>query len=108
MALEFQLIRWRDIPSLVKVRSGSLRKSQQLPKRFQGAISAAALRAGKTSSEAYMSEWRTTAWQEREGELAALIELLVAELEDSYPPSRLRALVRRGGLEDGPELEKVG
>jgi hypothetical protein len=106
MTVEFQVIQWRDIPAQVKVRAGKKRKGQQLSKRFQAAISAAALRAGKTDSEEYMSEWYTTDWQEREGEPEAVIEELMAELENSYPKSRLQALVRKGGLEDGPLLEK--
>ncbi len=107
MTTKFQVIRWRDIPAQVKVRAGEKRKGQQLSKRFQAAISAAALRAGKTGSEEYMSEWRSSDWQEREGEPEALIEDLVTELENNYPASRLQALVRKGGLEEGPLLEKA-
>jgi hypothetical protein len=101
------VIQWRDIPAQVKVRAGKKRKGQPLSKRFQAAISAAALRAGKTDSKEYMSEWHTSDWQERKGEPEALIEDLVAEIENSYPTSRLQALVRQGGWEEGPLLEKM-
>lgn len=54
-----------------------------------------------------MSEWHTSDWQEREGEPEEAIEDLVAQIEAKYPKSRLQALVRQGGLEDGPLLEKA-
>jgi len=55
--------------------------------------------AGKTGADDYLAEWRSAAWQEREGELQAVAEAAVAEIEVAYPPERLRALVAQRGLE---------
>ncbi len=99
MTVKYQVIFWRDIPAQVKVRMGSKRSGRPLSKRFQVAIDEAAMRAGKTESTAYMSEWRMSAWQEGSGEPDALAESLVTELESDYPVERLQALVRSGGVE---------
>jgi hypothetical protein len=52
------LIYWRDIPAQVIVQRGRKREKAQLSQRFQKAIDRAAMRAGKGSSDAYLSEWR--------------------------------------------------
>ncbi len=101
MTLKYQVIFWRDIPAQVKVRMGDQRIGRPLSKRFQVAIDEAAMRAGKTESAAYMTEWRMSAWQEGSGEPQALADLLVTELESDYPVERLQALVRMGGAEEG-------
>lgn len=96
----FQIVYWRDIPSQVKVRAGRERASCVLPERFQEAIDEAAMHAHLTGENAYLEEWRTTAWheieqkagQEHGGDLQALAERLAGELEASYPPERLEAL----------------
>jgi hypothetical protein len=49
---------WRDIPSQVMVRKGRQTVRLRLAQRFQDAIDRAAMRAGKGSSDAYLSEWR--------------------------------------------------
>jgi hypothetical protein len=73
-----------------------------LLQRFQVAIDEAAMRAGKAGSEDYMTEWRTSAWQEQDGDPEVLVEELVTELENSYPAERLRILVQLGGLQESP------
>lgn len=105
MAAEYRVIHWRDIPAQIKVRNQKQRAGRLLSPRFQVAIDEAAMRAGKAGSDAYMAEWRMSGWQERDEDLEILVERLVVELENDYPAGRLRELVRRGGLEDGPELE---
>ena len=52
------LVYWRDIPAQVIVQSGRKREKILLSSRFQKAIDRAAMRAGKGSSDAYLSEWR--------------------------------------------------
>lgn len=102
MTTKYQIIYWRDIPAQVKVKSGRERKGRQLSKRFNVAIDEAAMRAGLTESSAYLAEWRMSDWLDREGELLATLELLVAELEAEYPPGRLRGLVQGHGREESP------
>ena len=49
---------WRDIPSHVIYKNGREKTKKQLDPKFAIAIDRAAMRAGKGSSDAYMSEWR--------------------------------------------------
>ena len=49
---------WRDIPSHVIYKNGREKTKRQLDPKFAIAIDRAAMRAGKGSSDAYMSEWR--------------------------------------------------
>ena len=49
---------WRDIPAQVMAKRGRTTAKVHLSKRFQVAIDRAAMRAGKGSSDAYLSEWR--------------------------------------------------
>jgi hypothetical protein len=106
MTTTYQVIFWRDIPAQVKVRAGSKRVGRPLSQRFQVAIDEAAMRAGKARSEDYMTEWRMSSWQERDGDPDTLAEELVTELENSYPAERLRLLVRLGGFEESPQRQE--
>ncbi|MCP4359770.1 MAG: hypothetical protein GY796_17320 [Chloroflexi bacterium] len=103
MTTQYQIIYWRDIPAQVKVKAGRKRAGRPLSDRFPVTIDEAAMRTGKTESDAYLAEWRNSGWQERDGELetdmVALADVLVAELEAAYPPPRLRQLIQNGGLE---------
>ena len=63
MSVKKTLIYWRDIPSQVIVQRGRKREKAMLSARFQEAIDRAAMRAGKGSSDAYMSEWERKAEQ---------------------------------------------
>ena len=101
MAAKYQIVFWRDIPAQVKARAGRQRLSKPLSKRFEVAIDEAAMRAGKTESDAYLAEWRNGEWQEREGEPEATLDTIANELENEYPPERLRTLVRQGGVKTG-------
>ena len=57
------------------------------------------MRAGFTDTDAYLAEWRASDWEERDGELEPLADELAAELEASYPPERVRAIMANGGFE---------
>ncbi len=99
MTTQYQIIYWRDIPAQVKVKAGRKRAGRPLSDRFPVAIDEAAMRAGKTESDAYLAEWRNGGWQERDGDPEPLADVLVAELEAAYPPPRLRRLIQNGGWE---------
>ncbi len=49
---------WRDIPAQVIVKKGRKRSKVLLSERFQKAIDRAAMRAGKSNSDAYLEDWR--------------------------------------------------
>lgn len=92
------LIYWRDIPSQVIVQRGRTREKMMLSARFQEAIDRAAMRAGKGSSDAYMSEWvRKASSIESDADLAELAATEAARLEAEFSDARLHALIRSNG-----------
>jgi len=101
LAITYQIVYWRDIPAQIKIKEGRQRKGRVLSDRFGQAIDQAAMLAGLTGSDAYLAEWRTTAWEESAEEAEALAERLAAELEVAYTFERLKALVKNEGRESG-------
>lgn len=92
------LILWRDIPAQVIVQKGRVRGKAQLEQRFQEAIDRAAMRAGKGSSDAYLSEWRREASVlEGEGDPADIAQTEARQLEQRYTDERLLQLIRNHG-----------
>jgi len=99
MTTSYQIVYWRDIPAQVKAKVGRNRAARQLSERFQVMIDRAAMRSGLFNTDDYLSEWRTSDAQEREGEPEAVAEAVAAELEAAYSDGRLEALVVTGGRE---------
>jgi len=100
------LIYWRDIPSQVILQRGRVREKAMLSARFQEAIDRAAMRAGKGSSDAYLSEWcRKTSLLDSDEDLGVLAAAEVARLEDAISEDQLLALIRNQGLADGSASE---
>ncbi len=88
---------WRDIPSQVIAKKGRLTSKAKLSQRFQEAIDRAAMRAGKGSSDAYLSEGRREASTCGEDiEMAA--KQLADLLEQHYSDDDLLALIRAKGV----------
>jgi hypothetical protein len=101
-------IYWRDIPAQVVGRAG--RKNgfkKQLEPRFAKAIDRAAMRAGRGSSDAYLEDWRRVA-EEVDGDLEALVEERVAELESQFDNEYLEAVVKAGGLVEEADKRAKG
>jgi hypothetical protein len=95
----YQIVYWRDIPAQVKVKSGRVRAARQLGDRFQVVIDRAAMRSGMFNTDDYLSAWRTSEAQEREGDPDAVAEAVAAEIEAAYSNERLEALAASGGAE---------
>ena len=96
------LIYWRDIPSQVIVQRGRKREKALLSARFQEAIDRAAMRAGKGSSDAYMSEWcRTPSSIESDAELGDIVAEEVKRLEAEFSDELLLQLIRNHGSASG-------
>ena len=92
------LVYWRDIPSQVIVQRGRRREKVLLSARFQTAIDRAAMRAGKGSSDAYLSEWRRVSTRlETPEDLRQLAEVAAQEFEDQFTDQRLQELIRAHG-----------
>jgi Virulence factor len=91
---EYQITYWRDLPSMVTAREGRRNTAKvELPQRFQDAIDRAAMLMNLTGSDAYMEQWRREGWQEREGTPETIAQTVATELEETYPPARLREMV---------------
>jgi hypothetical protein len=89
------LIYWRDIPAQVIVQRGHKREKIQLSSRFQEAIDRAAMRAGKGSSDAYISEWRRESSSvESDAELREIAEQESSRVESEYSDELLLQLIR--------------
>ena len=99
MATQKILVFWRDIPAQVIIKRGRARGKAELGRRFQEGIDRAAMRAGRGSSDAYMSDWRReSSPAEATGDLTELARLEAARLEASYDDERLAQLVANNGL----------
>ena len=92
------LIYWRDIPAQVIAQRGRKREKVQLSSRFQEAIDRAAMRAGKGSSDAYMSEWRREISAiESDAGLREIAEQEAGRFEAEFSDERLLQLIRNHG-----------
>ena len=91
---------WRDIPSQVMARKGRDTRKVLLSSRFQDAIDRAAMRAGKGSSDAYMSEWRRETGGCDDADLEQAVQARALALESGFSDDDLLALIRAKGVSD--------
>jgi len=91
---------WRDIPAQVIGKAGRRTFKKQLSDRFQEAIDRAAMRAGRGSSDAYLSEWRRESRDVEGGELQAEVERVAAGFEADLTDEDLLRLVRARGYDE--------
>jgi len=92
------LISWRDIPAQVVVKRGRTREKAVMSQRFHEAIDRAAMRAGKGSSDAYLSEWRReTTMLDTGDELDQIAGREVARLESEFTDEQLLQMIRNHG-----------
>jgi len=80
----YQILYWHDIP--VQVRAGGRRErvSVALPARFQAAVDSAAMAAGLTGTDGYLSGFVWGAAEERDGTPAEVAAAVAAELDARY------------------------
>ncbi len=88
---------WRDIPAQVIVKKGRESAKVQLSQRFYEAIDRAAMRAGKGSSDAYLSEWRREAVA-CSGDMRTAADAQAQKLEATYSDDDLTMLIRSKGV----------
>lgn len=99
------LIRWRDIPAQVVVKKGRETVRVPLSARFQEAVDRAAMRAGKTSSQAYLADWQRSEPRACGEDLQAEAAAEVARLEALFTDDELLRLIRAHGLDTGAGAE---
>jgi hypothetical protein len=85
----YQVLYWKNVPAQVKVFPETGRAlSRQMPGRFQVEIDRVAMAEGLAGTDDYLNQWHWAAKQERPGDPAEVLELLIQELEadwDSKP-----------------------
>jgi hypothetical protein len=91
------IVYWRDIPAQVIVGKGRRGTKRALPERFEQAIDRAAMKAGLTGTDDYLSEWRKGEPFAVEGEDEAVAEAEAARIDREYDAARLRALIDNAG-----------
>jgi hypothetical protein len=99
---ELTVIWWRDIPAQVVAASGRETVKLQLPGRFQQAIDDAAMRAGLTGTDAYLSEWRRET-RPCGDDLQAEASDEAGRLDAAHDHTELDRLARAGGLRERRE-----
>ena len=95
-------IYWRDIPSQIVAKSGRRSAKVRLANRFQDAIDRAAMRAGKGSSDAYLSEWRRDS-RNCSDDLEAEAQAAGDSLDQQFSDDDLLALIRSKGVANAAE-----
>jgi hypothetical protein len=90
---EYQVMRWREIPSMVMARDGADTIKVMLPARFQEAIDEAAMRMGEIDADAYTSGWNRDPWMASDEVPADLAARITAALEDEFSENKLQAIL---------------
>jgi hypothetical protein len=88
---EYQVTRWRDLPSMVAARADEETVKAQLAPRFQEAIDEAAMRLGDTGADDYLAGWERSAWTEADGTPSEVLDRVAAELDAEWPADRIAA-----------------
>jgi Virulence factor len=86
---EYQVTRWRDVPSMVVARADEETVKSELAPRFQEAIDEAAMRLGDTGADDYLAGWERSAWTEADGTPSEVLDRVTAELDADWPADRL-------------------
>ena len=88
---EYQVTRWRELPSMVAARQCDDTAKVQLAARFQEAIDEAAMRLGDTGATDYLEGWDRTPWTEADGAPAEVLDRVAAELDAEWPAEKIAA-----------------
>ena len=86
---EYQVTRWRELPSMVAARTGDETVKSELGRRFQEAIDEAAMRLGDTGSDEYLAGWERSAWTRADGSPAEVLDRVRSDLDAEWPADRI-------------------
>jgi hypothetical protein len=87
--VEYQVTRWRDLPSMVAARADEETVKSELAPRFQEAIDEAAMRLGDTGADDYLAGWERSRWIEADGTPSEVLARVAAELDAEWPADRI-------------------
>ena len=88
------LISWRDLPAQVLVKRGRDTAKVQLSQRFQEAVDRAAMRAGKSSSNDYLNDWKRSEPQACGDDIEFQAQAEAARIEAAYSDDDLLRIMR--------------
>ncbi len=94
---EYQITRWRELPSMVAARSGDEVVKAELASRFQDAIDEAAMQLGETGADDYLAGWERTPWTTADGTPSEVLERITGELDEEWPADRITAYLSELG-----------
>jgi tRNA C32,U32 (ribose-2'-O)-methylase TrmJ len=86
---EYQVTRWRELPSMVAARAGDEIVKAELAARFQEAIDDAAMRLGDTGADDYLAGWERSPWTPADGSPTEVLSRVTAELDAEWPADRI-------------------
>lgn len=89
---KYQVLYWKDIPSVIEASDGSGSAKVQLSERFQMLIDSVAMRLGLAGTDAYLDQWEHGDEQERPGSPGDVAKAVAQELEAKFPEFRERGL----------------
>ena len=81
----FQILRWQDIPTQVKVWVDFDEVRLELPPRFMARVDQLAQSRGLTGTDDYLSQWKWSETRERQGALSDVADAVCKELEGTFP-----------------------
>jgi methanogenic corrinoid protein MtbC1 len=82
---KFQVLYWQDIPSQIKAWDEFNEIKFELPQRFAVKIDSLAQSKGLTSTDDFLSQWKWSDEQERNGTADDVVQALKQEFETKYP-----------------------
>jgi hypothetical protein len=94
---EYQVMRWREIPSMVIARDGADTIKSMLPARFQEAIDEAAMRMGEVDADAYTAGWNRDPWTQSDENPTELAARITLSLEEEFSEEKITALLESLG-----------
>jgi hypothetical protein len=86
---EYQVTRWRELPSMVTARAEDETVKAELASRFQEAIDEAAMRLGDSGADDYLAGWERTPWSTADGTPAEVLDRVTSELDAEWPADRI-------------------
>ena len=90
----YQIIAWKDVPSMIEARDDAGTVTRPLSDRFQQLIDSVAMRLGVEDQDAYLDLWARGDVQERPGSATDVAEAVAAEIEARFPEIISRAFRR--------------
>jgi hypothetical protein len=89
---KYQILYWKDIPSVVEASDATDSAAVQLSERFQLLIDAVAMKLGLDGTDEYLEQWHHGDEQERPGRVRDVADAVARELEEKFGEYRARGL----------------